>query len=152
MDARVFLRQRAWDYHDTFRLKDAAMIPAQTRNRLSRIEEGASVEERMELAEEQVERLCFRGWDQGLLKDFREMLDRSPMELIRHCLNGHLRTERKSNPLCAHRILVRITPGSEADQTLETIRGLLQNAYRAGVHNHAAKLLRKRLAEALRHA
>lgn len=94
--------------------------------------------------EEQADALRFRGWSEKALHMLRDVLHDQPRELMRHSVNGHFYSEKRSNPLAESGLLGQVPP-----ELLEPIKKFLCTAWRKDVKRPAFDALRHRVKRAL---
>lgn len=90
--------------------------------------------------EEQAAVLRFRGWSEKALHILHDVLQNQPRELMRHSVNGHFYSEKRSNPLAESGLLGQVQP-----EMLEPIKMFLCAAWRKDVKQSAFHALRCRV-------
>lgn len=89
---------------------------------------------------EQAAALRFRGWSEKALHILHDVLLDRPRELMRHSVNGHFYSAKRSNPLAESGLLSRVRP-----EMLEPLQGFLRTAYGNGISQPAFDALRARV-------
>lgn len=89
---------------------------------------------------ELVANLRFRGWSEKNLQILNDVLWDRAWELMRHSVNGHFYSDKRSNPLTESGLLRRVP-----QKMLEPLQQFLCAAYQNGITQAAFDALRERV-------